>query len=55
MGGEHVKHVLEGGGKVRLEGKTLTREKVGNISRDLATARQAAGTGLLCPVSPQPA
>ena len=48
VGGKHGKQVLEGGSKLWLECLTLTREKVSNISRYLATARKATGTWVQC-------
>ena len=55
VGGEHGNEVVEGGGEVGLECWTLSREKMGHITWYKTTAWQAAGTRLLCPVSPQPA
>ena len=54
MGGKKVEHVVEGGGQVGLERWALTRQQVCHITWCHATARKAAGTRLLCPVSPQP-
>ena len=50
VGGKHSKQVKEGGGQVGLESRALTRQQVGHVTWYLATARQAAGTRLLCPI-----
>ena len=55
VGGKHVTYVLEGGGHVGLESCALTRQQVSHITWHLTTARQAAGTRLLGPVSSEPA
>ncbi len=52
MGGKKVEQVVEGGGQVGLKRWALTRQQVSHITWCHATAREAAGTRLLCPVSP---
>ena len=54
VGGKHVQHVLEGGGKVGLESFTLAREEVSYVSWHLTTAREATAPRFFCPVSPEP-
>ena len=55
MGDKHSKKVMEGVDQVGLESRTLTSQQVSHVTWYLTTARQTAGTRLLCPVPSEPA